>query len=55
METTFQEANEVALAVLSHPKFHYKACYEDVSGRPTELNCTCPLKHVIKTLVEDVA
>jgi hypothetical protein len=39
-----KEAKEITLAVLKHPELHYKACCEDMTGRPQELDCICPLQ-----------
>lgn len=42
-----KEAKELTLTVLAHPELHYKACYEDDSGRPIDLDCICPLKEIM--------
>ena len=47
MKITMEE-KKVMLAVLRHPLLHYKACFEDMSGRPQGLNCICPVKHLIE-------
>ena len=46
-----KEAREITLSVLALPELHYKACFEDISGRPSELNCSCPLKRYIEKIV----
>jgi hypothetical protein len=42
-----KEAKQITLAVLSMPELHYKGCYEDITGRPQDLDCVCPLADII--------
>jgi hypothetical protein len=42
---------DISLAVLSNPEFHYRSCCFDDSGRPTELDCHCPLKDALKKVI----
>ena len=42
-----REAKIITLAVLSQPEIHFRACREDISGRPQELQCVCPLAYAI--------
>ena len=46
-----KEAKDITIAVLKHPKLHWKSCYEDVSGRPQELICKCPLNKKIMQIL----
>ena len=45
-----KEAKEITLAVLKHPELHWKNCYRDMTGRPQELDCICPLADLISEI-----
>ncbi|KKN11379.1 hypothetical protein LCGC14_1027190 [marine sediment metagenome] len=47
-----RESILITLVVLHRTRFHYKACFEDSSGRP-EYNCVCPLKDTIDKLQKE--
>jgi hypothetical protein len=46
-----KNAKAIAIAVLLNPEFHWNACREDVSGRPKELDCACPIKEIIQSII----
>jgi len=48
---TPKQAKDLVLAVLSLPEFHYRACYEDISGRPQPFSCICPMKEIMEKVV----
>ena len=42
---------EIIYAVFKEPELHYRACYEDISGRPIPLECCCPIKEYLKQII----
>jgi hypothetical protein len=46
-----KEAKDLTLAVLLSPEFHWKACCEDNSGRPTPIRCVCPMVYAINKVL----
>ena len=46
------EAIDITIKVLEIiPELHYKACFEDISGRP-DFDCVCPIKNIIEKLLK---
>ena len=51
MKKTPNEAIDITISVLrTVPNIHYKACYEDITGRPT-FDCVCPIKDIVDDLL----
>ena len=52
MDKTIKMVTDIQVAVLNGiPELHYKACFEDISGRP-EFNCVCPIKNIVKKIID---
>lgn len=45
-----KEAIKITLSLLESPELHYKSCFEDISGRPCELTCNCPLLTIMEKI-----
>jgi hypothetical protein len=45
-----KEAKDITIAVLEHPELHWNSCFEDITGRPTTLDCHCPLREIINKI-----
>ncbi len=42
---------DLTLAVLMEPSLHWKACFEDMGGRP-DFNCVCPIKDIVDKILK---